>query len=72
MRDKTCAAFNIGVAGALITMSLNLIAFLVLKHPAALPYHDQWWSSWFPIYAVWFVFLMIGVALHASSSKRDG
>jgi hypothetical protein len=52
----------IGLVGLAITIALNLVASLVLKKASAEYFSDQWWSSWFPSYIVWLVFIVVGFA----------
>lgn len=71
MQAGKCDALRLGLAGTFITLTLNIIGFLALKHPAALPFHDQWWTSWFPLYAIWFVFLLVGLAHYLRSLNKE-
>ncbi len=47
-----------GSTGLSISLVLNLFNRYVLGVGG-----DAWWSAWFPLYVVWFVFLVIGVGL---------
>jgi hypothetical protein len=61
---------KIGLLGLLIQAAVNLVALLVFKQSSAEFFSEQWWSSWFPTYTVWFVFSFIG--LGNRSKKNDG
>jgi len=52
----------IGLVGLAITIALNLVALLMLKKASAEYFSDQWWSDWFPPYAVGLVFTIFGCA----------
>ena len=48
---------KIGLLGLVIQAAVNLIALVVFKQSSAEFFSEQWWSSWFPTYTVWLVFL---------------
>jgi hypothetical protein len=60
---------TIGLVGLAIQAGLNLLALLAFKKTSAEFFSDQWWSSWFPTYTVWLVFLILGIA---SRGKKNG
>lgn len=72
MRHNNRHASRIGLTGLLITLGLNLIGDLALQQPAANPLGDQWWSSWFPLYIVWFVFLLLGGIQYIMLRQHEG
>jgi hypothetical protein len=51
---------KIGVLGLAISIVINLAALFLFKKPSAAFFTDPWWSSWFPSYIVWLVFLAVG------------
>ncbi len=58
---------NMGLIGLSITIVLNLFNQYVLGIGGGV-----WWSLWFPIYSVWFVFLVIGIGLSKKNSANAG
>ena len=56
---------NMGSIGLIVTAALNLFNVYVLGVGGA-----TWWSAWFPLYVVWFTFLIIGMGLSAKDNKR--
>ena len=60
---------TIGLVGLAIQAGLNLLALVAFKKTSAEFFSDQWWSSWFPTYTVWFVFLILGLG---SRGKKNG
>lgn len=61
---------TLGLVGLAVQASVNLVAMLVFKKASAGFFSEQWWSSWFPTYVVWFVFLVVGLARRGK--KNDG
>lgn len=55
------ATLRVGLIGSSITLAINLFGFLVLRQPAARIFADDWWSVWFPSFAVWLVMTFIGL-----------
>lgn len=53
--------FIIGLFGLSIVFIVNLFGIFALKQVAAEFFSNQWWSTWFPAYIVWLVFLIIGI-----------
>jgi hypothetical protein len=60
----------VGLVGLVVAVGVNLIAMLVFKKTSAQFFSEQWWSSWFPTYTVWLVFLIVGLA--SRNKKNDG
>ncbi len=58
---------NMGLIGLSITIVLNLFNQIVLDIGCGV-----WWSLWFPIYLVWFVFLVIGIGLSKKNKSNSG
>ena len=52
---------RIGLIGFGIVSLLNLLAAFELNLLAAAPFTVAWFSSWFPAYVVWLVFVLVGV-----------
>ncbi len=50
---------SIGIVGLVVTLGMNLVALLAFKKAAAAFASPGWWSSWFPCYLVWTVFVVI-------------
>lgn len=48
------------LTGLVTAAALNLFAIFVLHKPSAIFFSEGWWSSWFPVLVVWFVFLLSG------------
>ena len=61
---------RLGVIGASITLALNLFALLVLRKPAAQLFSDNWWSTWFPSFAVWLCITVVGVGRHRFGRRQ--
>ena len=59
---------TIGLVGLAIQVGLNLLTLVAFKKTSAEFFSDQWWSSWFPTYTVWVVFLILGIASHCRKS----
>jgi hypothetical protein len=55
----------LGVVGFVIVLALNCYANIFLAQPAAIPFQSSWYSTWFPNYIIWFVFLSIGIAKYS-------
>jgi hypothetical protein len=53
---------TIGLIGLAIEVVINLVAQFAFKRSAAEFFSEQWWSSWFPSYIVWLVFIGVGFA----------
>jgi hypothetical protein len=53
---------TLGMVGLGVHLSVNVVAMLVFKKASAEFFSGQWWSSWFPTYNIWFMFLVIGLA----------
>jgi len=58
---------KMGLIGLSITIVLNLFNQYVLDVGGGV-----WWSVWFPIYLVWFVFLVIGIGLSKKNKSNSG
>jgi len=48
------------VTGFSAALLLNLFEWLIQDQPGAMPLSDDWWTSWFPSYPFWAVFLLVG------------
>ena len=64
-KAKTHPFLVIGSMGLAITAVLNLFNTFILNAGG-----ETWWSAWFPLYAVWFTFLIIGLGL-TQKGKTD-
>ncbi|MCK5904466.1 MAG: hypothetical protein KAG86_04215 [Gammaproteobacteria bacterium] len=52
------------VLGSLgIVFVLNLMAIFIFHKESALFFNHQWWSSWFPAYTIWLIFLIIKIGI---------
>ncbi len=58
---------KMGLIGLSITIVINLFNQYVLSVGDGV-----WWSLWFPIYLVWFVFLVIGIGLSKMNRSKSG
>ncbi len=58
---------KMGLIGLSITIVINLFNQYVLSVG-----DEVWWSLWFPIYLVWFVFLVIGIGLSKKNKSKSG
>jgi len=56
---------KMGLIGLSISIVLNLFNQYVLAVGG-----EAWWSMWFPIYLVWFVFLVIGIGLSKKNKSN--
>ena len=56
------ATLRLGLIGASITLALNLFGLLILRQAAAHFFTDDWWSAWFPSFAIWLGIAIIGLA----------
>jgi hypothetical protein len=55
------ATLKLGLIGSSITLVLNLFGILVLGQAAAQFVTHDWWSVWFPSFAVWLAITIIGL-----------
>ena len=58
--QKGDALRRCGAIGLCGTVILNLHGLLVFHKSAAVFFCDPWWSDWFPSYACWIVFMIVG------------
>ncbi len=62
-----------GLIGFVITLLVNALGILVLRRPTAEFFADDWWSTWFPLYAVWIALSIAGIGRKLSAkAKRSG
>ena len=61
----------VGIVGLGVHIVINLVALLLFKKESAEFFSEQWWSSWFPGFIVWFVFLIVGFA-NRIGGRDDG
>ncbi len=67
----------VGSTGLVISLVVNLLGIFLFHKAAAVFFTEQWWSSWFPSFLVWIVFLIIGLGLRfplstgASNNSRN-
>lgn len=66
---KTDTFIVMGIIGLAIVASLNLFANTMLIKPATEPFTSGWYSTWYPSYLIWFVFLIAGLAKHSAWHK---
>ncbi len=52
---------KIGLCAFAGTFAGNLFMLLVYDWPSARFFTDEWWQDWTAIYAVWIIFIVIGV-----------
>ncbi|MFK7831434.1 MAG: hypothetical protein AB8B57_16795 [Congregibacter sp.] len=57
-----------GIFGVVLVTVLNLYAYFGAGQPAANPFHEYWWVSWFPAYLIWLVLLVAGLR---GKARRD-
>ena len=62
---------RLGRIGLGITLLLNLAGVFVFKRPAAEFLAEGWWSTWFPSYGVWLVFLISGIGWQLSRKNKN-
>jgi len=62
MKRNTNTFTTIGATGIAVQFIVNLVAMLVFNKTSADFFSEQWWSSWFPTYPVWLVFLIVGLS----------
>ncbi len=55
------ATLRLGLIGSSITLATNLFGLLVLRQTAAEFFTDDWWSNWFPTFAVWLGITIVGL-----------
>jgi hypothetical protein len=62
-QDSKYSTFGIiGLVGLGIHVAVNLVALLAFKKSTAEFFSEPWWSTWFPGYTVWLIFLGLGLA----------
>ena len=52
-----------GGFGLVLTAMLNVAGLFIFHRSSSIVFSDKWWSAWFPDYAVWMTFTIVGVAL---------
>ena len=62
---------SIGLIGLGSIILVNVVAILAFNKPEAAFLTDDWWSTWFANYVVWFVFTIIGLGQRLSSKNKD-
>lgn len=55
------ATLRLGLIGSSITLVINLFGLLILRQAAAQFFADDWWSTWFPSFAVWLAITIVGL-----------
>jgi uncharacterized membrane protein len=75
---KTCKSIRsassftcIGLSGLAITIALNVVAFFFFKRASAAYLSDEWGSAWFPLYSLWLIFAIIGIASFCWRKQGD-
>lgn len=58
---------RIGGIGFGLVLALNLIAITLLNTESAKFFTTEWYTNWLPIYAVWGVFIVIGLGVRRVS-----
>lgn len=61
----------IGVVGLVIVAAVNVLGLVYFELASSEIFSTGWWSSWFPIYMVFGVFLVMGGALWLTGSSSD-
>lgn len=59
-----------GLTGFVITLIVNAFGILVFRKPADELFADDWWSTWFPSYAVWIALAIAGVGRKLSAKAK--
>ena len=62
--------FYTGLMGFVITLVVNAFGILVFRKPAAEFFADDWWSTWFPSYAVWIALSIAGIGRKLSAKGK--
>jgi hypothetical protein len=62
----------IGSCGLAVTVSMNLVGRFVLHRGSSLFLSHQWWADWFPSYAVWISFTIIGSVIAIGRWRHTG
>ena len=57
----------VGSIGFAVNLLLNLFTLLALHRSAAVFFSGQWYGDWFPLYVVWFTFIVVGSARRGST-----
>lgn len=52
---------NVGLMGLGIHLCLNLLGFFVFHRAAAVPFTEEWWSTWFPSLLAWVAIFLTGL-----------
>jgi hypothetical protein len=61
MKQSTYRTFRtMGLIGLAIQLAINLTVLLVFHRTSAF-FSEPWFYTWFPGYAVWLVFAVIGI-----------
>lgn len=55
------ATVRLGLIGSSITLAINLFGLLILRQAASQFFTGDWWSVWFPSFAVWLSITIIGL-----------
>ena len=61
---------RLGIAGVVIAAMLNVLALFYFESASGKVFSDGWWSSWFPLYLVFGVILLVGGALRLTGSSE--
>lgn len=71
MKNFPSVLIRTGLIGVVIVLVLNLYEHFVNAQPAAIPFGEYWWLSWFPAYLIWLVLLIAGLRGKARRKHRD-
>ena len=58
---------HLGLIGIGGTILLNYVGIVLFQRDAAPFFSEGWWSTWFPSYLVWLVFLIVGLGKRFSA-----
>ena len=59
-----------GLIGFVVTLLVNVFGIFVFRKPAAELFADDWWSTWFPFYAVWIALSIAGIGRKLSAKAK--
>ena len=70
MKHTTYRTFRtIGLIGLAIQLAINLVVLLVFRRTSEF-FSEPWFSTWFPGYAIWLGFVILGIGGTWSGENR--